>query len=66
MPELYVFINTYQQEIKKNKAQVLWALYFNCPETSECDLSSNVPKNVYLTSGPDLDIDFEFAVKQVN
>lgn len=49
----------------KTRAQILWELYFNCPETSECDLSANVPKNVYLTSGPDLDIDFEFAVKQV-
>lgn len=34
-------------------------------ETSQCDLSVNVPSNIYLTSGPDADIDFEFAVKQV-
>ncbi|XP_065207193.1 rab proteins geranylgeranyltransferase component A 1 [Planococcus citri] len=52
------------KEKTENRPQVLWTLYFNCPETSECDLSANVPKNVYLTSGPDLDIDFEFAVKQ--
>lgn len=46
------------------KPQVLWSLYFNCPETSECDLSANVPSNVFLCSGPDLDLDFEFSVKQ--
>ncbi|KAJ4446648.1 hypothetical protein ANN_13345 [Periplaneta americana] len=46
------------------KPQVLWSLFFNCPETSECDLTANVPANVFLCSGPDLDLDFEFAVKQ--
>lgn len=47
------------------KPQVLYALYFNCPETSEYDLSQNVPNNVHLCSGPDLEVDYEFAVKQV-
>jgi hypothetical protein len=47
------------------KPQVLWSLYFNCPETSGFDLSASVPDNVYLCSGPDMDLDFEFAVKQV-
>ncbi|XP_066998765.2 rab proteins geranylgeranyltransferase component A 2 [Anabrus simplex] len=46
------------------KPQVLWSLYYNCPETSQCDLSANVPSNVFLCSGPDLDLDFEFAVNQ--
>lgn len=54
------------QEAKQSPPRVLWSLYFNCPDTSESDLSGSVPKNVYLTSGPDLDIDFEFAVKQVS
>lgn len=48
------------------KPQILYALYFNCPETSEYDLSQNVPSNVHLCSGPDLEVDYEFAVKQVN
>ncbi|XP_050532576.1 rab proteins geranylgeranyltransferase component A 1 [Daktulosphaira vitifoliae] len=46
------------------KPQLLYSLYFNCPETSEYDLSRNVPSNVHLCSGPDLEIDYEFAVKQ--
>lgn len=46
------------------KPQVLWSLYFNCPETSHCNLSSSAPANVYLCSGPDLDLDFEHAVEQ--
>lgn len=53
-----------QSESHSQKPQLLWSLYFNCPETSECDLSADVPENVYLCSGPDLDLDFEFAVKQ--
>lgn len=47
------------------KPQVLWSLFFNCPETSDCDLTANVPTNVFLCSGPDVDLDFEHAVKQV-
>ncbi|PSN42493.1 hypothetical protein C0J52_09794 [Blattella germanica] len=46
------------------KPQVLWSVFFNCPETSDCDLTANVPANVFLCSGPDLDLDFEYAVKQ--
>lgn len=44
--------------------QVLYALYFNVPDTSHCDLSTSVPQNVHLCSGPDLDIDFDFPVNQ--
>ncbi|KAI5702784.1 hypothetical protein M8J75_004113 [Diaphorina citri] len=46
------------------RPQVLYALYFNVPDTSHCDLSSSVPSNVHLCSGPDLDLDFDFAVNQ--
>nr|CAD7458034.1 unnamed protein product [Timema tahoe] len=46
------------------KPQVLWCLYFNCLDTSSTDLSSNTPEKVYLCSGPELDLDFEFAVQQ--
>lgn len=46
------------------KPQVLWSLYFNCPETSSCDLTTGVPSNVFLCSGPDLDLDFEHAVAE--
>nr|CAD7395283.1 unnamed protein product [Timema cristinae] len=46
------------------KPQVLWCLYFNCLDTSSTDLSSNTPAKVYLCSGPELDLDFEFAVQQ--
>lgn len=46
------------------RAQVLYSLYFNVPDTSHCDLSSSVPPNVHLCSGPDLDLDFDFAVNQ--
>ncbi|XP_054261403.1 rab proteins geranylgeranyltransferase component A-like [Macrosteles quadrilineatus] len=53
-----------QAVIQPVKPQLLWSLYFNCPETSSCDLSADVPSNVHLCSGPDLDLDFEVAVKQ--
>ncbi|KAJ9600791.1 hypothetical protein L9F63_001071, partial [Diploptera punctata] len=52
------------EQVTTLKPQVFWSLFFNCPETSDCDLSASVPANVYLCSGPDLDLDFEYAVKQ--
>lgn len=50
----------------RTKPQVLWSLYFNCVETSKSYLSPNVPQNVHLCSGPDLELDFEFSVQQVS
>ncbi|XP_039300755.1 rab proteins geranylgeranyltransferase component A 2-like, partial [Nilaparvata lugens] len=53
------------QDTARHKPQLLWSLYFNCPETNSCQLSADVPANVHLCcSGPDLDLDFEYAVKQ--
>lgn len=55
-----------EQDVAKEvaKPRVLWSLFFNSPETSSCDLASDAPANVFLCSGPDYDLDFEFAVKQ--
>ncbi|XP_046394320.1 rab proteins geranylgeranyltransferase component A [Ischnura elegans] len=46
------------------KPRVLWSMFFNSPETSSFDLAADAPANVFLCSGPDYDLDFEFAVKQ--
>ncbi|KAJ1521318.1 hypothetical protein ONE63_002994 [Megalurothrips usitatus] len=48
----------------RTKPQVLWSMYFNCAETSKSLLNANVPQNLHLCSGPDLELDFEFAVQQ--
>ncbi|KAJ8675672.1 hypothetical protein QAD02_011458 [Eretmocerus hayati] len=43
--------------------QVLWSLYLNLP-ASDIKLNDSAPKNIHLCSGPDLDLDFDFAVNQ--
>ncbi|KAL0116105.1 hypothetical protein PUN28_011162 [Cardiocondyla obscurior] len=43
--------------------QVLWSLYLNLP-ASDIKLSDSAPSNIYLCSGPDLELDFDFAVNQ--
>jgi hypothetical protein len=53
-------------EVAGGKPHVLWSLYFNYPATSDHGLTADIPANVYLCSGPDLDLDFEYAVNQVN
>jgi hypothetical protein len=40
-------------------------MFFNMKDTTTCDLGANTPSNLFLTSGPDLDLDFDFAIKQV-
>lgn len=44
--------------------QVLWSLYLNLP-ASDLKLNDSAPSNIHLCSGPDLDLDFDFAVNQV-
>jgi hypothetical protein len=57
-----------EQNVNKEvaKPRVLWSMFFNSPETSSFDLAADAPANVFLCSGPDYDLDFEFAVKQVS
>ncbi|CAG5079523.1 Similar to CHM: Rab proteins geranylgeranyltransferase component A 1 (Homo sapiens) [Cotesia congregata] len=45
------------------KPHVLWSLYLNLP-ASDIKLSKSAPSNIYLCSGPDLDLDFDFSVNQ--
>ncbi|XP_066581307.1 rab proteins geranylgeranyltransferase component A [Prorops nasuta] len=46
-----------------SKPQVLWSLYLNLP-ASDIELGNSAPHNIYLASGPDLELDFDFAVNQ--
>ncbi|XP_076629473.1 rab escort protein [Colletes latitarsis] len=45
------------------KPQVLWSLYLNLP-ASDIKLNDSAPSNLHLCSGPDLELDFDFAVNQ--
>lgn len=64
--------NKHLQDAKKDgkdalenlKPHVLWSLYLNLP-ASDIKLSNSAPNNIHLCSGPDLDLDFDFAVNQV-
>ncbi|XP_059488326.1 rab proteins geranylgeranyltransferase component A 1 [Neocloeon triangulifer] len=48
----------------ESKPNLVWSMFFNMNDTSTCDLGANTPSNLFLTSGPDLDLDFDFAIKQ--
>ncbi|CAB3362953.1 Hypothetical predicted protein [Cloeon dipterum] len=51
-------------ETDESKPNLVWSMFFNMKDTSTCDLGANTPTNLFLTSGPDLDLDFDFAIKQ--
>ncbi|XP_076233779.1 rab escort protein [Calliopsis andreniformis] len=53
-----------KEETAENlKPQVLWSLYLNLP-ASDIKLNESAPSNLHLCSGPDLELDFDFAVNQ--
>jgi len=52
-------------ESDDSKPNIVWSMFFNMKDTTTCDLGANTPSNLFLTSGPDLDLDFDFAIKQV-
>lgn len=53
----------YEQNGEHLKPQILWSLYLNLP-ASDIKLNDTAPSNIYLCSGPDLELDFDFAVDQ--
>ncbi|XP_017757912.1 PREDICTED: rab proteins geranylgeranyltransferase component A 1 [Eufriesea mexicana] len=52
-----------EESTESPKPQVLWSLYLNLP-ASDIKLNDSTPSNLYLCSGPDLELDFDFAVNQ--
>lgn len=47
------------------KPNVLWSAYFSVPDASETDLQEQLPSNVFLCPGPDLDLDYDHTIEQV-
>lgn len=52
-------------EEENEKPNVLWSFYYSTPNVMEADLRNGVPQNVFLCSGPDLDLDYDEAIKKV-
>ncbi|EFA02190.1 rab proteins geranylgeranyltransferase component A 1 [Tribolium castaneum] len=46
------------------KANILWSCYFSIPDSNDLDLTVETPKNVTLCPGPDLDLDYDDAVRK--
>lgn len=55
--------NTNNQDTQK--PNVLHSAYFSVPDTSKIDLQKDLPNNVFLCPGPDMDLDYDFTIKQV-
>jgi len=63
-------INAAEEEVSsqasETRPQVLWSLYFNSVDSTRCTVTEDAPKNIYVCGGPDVELDFEFAVNQVS
>ncbi|KAJ8960384.1 hypothetical protein NQ314_006074 [Rhamnusium bicolor] len=53
-----------EQMNSSDKPQVLWSCYFSLPDSNISDLRDNVPQNVYLCPGPDMDLDYDHSIKK--
>ncbi|KAF4529248.1 hypothetical protein B566_EDAN017706 [Ephemera danica] len=53
-----------EEDDGSSKPRLLWSLYFNSVDSAACDMAANTPSNLFLTSGPDLDLDFDYAINQ--
>ncbi|XP_044253963.1 rab proteins geranylgeranyltransferase component A 2 [Tribolium madens] len=57
------FKHIIQNLFGSEKAKILWSCYFSIPDSNDLDLRCETPKNVLLCPGPDIDLDYDYAVK---
>ena len=66
---LYVcFLTADDDDPESDKPKVLWSLFFNQVDASECDdavLAEGLASNAMVTAGPGTSVGFEHAVAQV-
>ncbi|KFM68724.1 Rab proteins geranylgeranyltransferase component A 2, partial [Stegodyphus mimosarum] len=53
-------------ESTNHKPNILWCLYYNQKDTSTIDLNCCVPESIFLTSSPDVELDYEHSVKEAH
>ncbi|XP_066252349.1 rab proteins geranylgeranyltransferase component A isoform X2 [Euwallacea similis] len=46
-----------------NRPKILWSCYFSIPLTSDLKFE-DVPENMFVCSGPDMDLDYDSAIKK--
>nr|AEE61688.1 unknown [Dendroctonus ponderosae] len=44
------------------KPKILWSCYFSLPEAAQQQQMQDLPENVFLCSGPNLDLDYDAAI----
>ncbi|XP_066286896.1 rab proteins geranylgeranyltransferase component A 2-like [Branchiostoma lanceolatum] len=65
--QLFQPLNTEDTDTESEKPKVLWCVYFSQLDTTDCDPSSlytGLPENIVVTSGPGVDLGYEYAVQQ--
>lgn len=53
-----------KDEFNNEKPKILCSFYFSLPDSNELNVE-NIPKNVFLCPGPDLDLDYDISIKKV-
>lgn len=50
---------------RNDSPKILWSTYYSIPNTNNCDLKKNIPSNIIICPGPDLDLDYDNSIKKV-
>ncbi|KAL1505396.1 hypothetical protein ABEB36_004970 [Hypothenemus hampei] len=48
----------------KEAPAILWSCYFSLPGIDNLDVCESLPENLFLCSGPDLDLDYDASIKK--
>ncbi|CAH1106197.1 unnamed protein product [Psylliodes chrysocephalus] len=59
-----LFINSYHEMAENNhdKPHILWSYYCSINDSNDVELTEDLPKNIFVCPGPDLDLDYDFSV----
>ncbi|CAG9856686.1 unnamed protein product [Phyllotreta striolata] len=50
------------EETSQEKPSILWSYYFSMPETNDIILSDDLPNNIFVCPGPEIDLDYDTSV----
>ena len=49
-----------------SRPKILWSVFFTQNDTSGMTVNGNLPDNMFVVDGPNLDLDFDYCIKKVS
>ena len=49
-----------------SRPKILWSVFFTQNDTSGMTVNDNLPDNMFVVDGPNLDLDFDYCIEKVS